>query len=82
MLASIDVKFMFDSARLTLFSSENILQIADFALRGLFLLFLPCLILAIISPSSSLETSEMSAVFVFTTKKLNLVPKSSRLTVY
>ena len=29
MLTSIDVKFIFDSARLGLFSSANILQIAD-----------------------------------------------------
>ena len=38
----IDVKFIFDSARLGLFSSANILQIADVALRVVFLLFLPC----------------------------------------
>ena len=42
MLTSIDVKFTFDSARLGLFSSANILQIADVALRVVFLLFLPC----------------------------------------
>ena len=43
MLASIDVKFIFDSARLGLFSSANILQVADLdvALRVVFLLFLP-----------------------------------------
>ena len=33
MPTSIDVKFMFDSARVRLFSSANILQIADVALR-------------------------------------------------
>ena len=42
MLTSIDVKFTFDSARLGLFSSVSILQIADVALRAVFLLFLPC----------------------------------------
>ena len=42
MLTSIDFKFIFDSARLGLFSSENILLIADVALRVVFLLFLPC----------------------------------------
>ena len=42
MLTSIDVKFSFDSARLGLFSSANILQMADVALRVVFLLFLPC----------------------------------------
>ena len=40
--SSIDVKFTFDSARLGLFSSANILQIADVALRVVFLLFLLC----------------------------------------
>ena len=33
MLTSIDVKFIFDSARLRLFSSANILQLAEFSLR-------------------------------------------------
>ena len=42
MLTSIDVYFIFDSARLGLFSSANILQIADAALRVVFLLFLSC----------------------------------------
>ena len=42
MLTSIDVKFTFDSARLGLFSSENILQIADVALWVMFLLLLSC----------------------------------------
>ena len=41
MFTSIDVKFTFDSARLGLFSSANILQLADVALRIVFLLFLP-----------------------------------------
>ena len=39
---SIDVKFMFDSARLGLFSSVNILQIADVAI-AVPLPFLPCI---------------------------------------
>ena len=42
MLTSIDVEFIYDSARLELFSSANILQIADVALQVVFLLFLPC----------------------------------------
>ena len=44
MLTFIDVKFVFDGARLGLFSSANILQITDVhvALRVVFLLFLPC----------------------------------------
>ena len=40
MLTCIDVKFIFDSVRLGLSSSANILQIADVALRVVFLLFL------------------------------------------
>ena len=60
----VDVNFIFDSARLGLFSSANILQIADVALRVVFLLFLPCfqLFLRIVL---TLETSEMSAIFVY-----------------
>ena len=42
MLTSSDVKFIFDRARLGLFSSANILQRAEVALRVVFLLFLPC----------------------------------------
>ena len=42
MLTFIDVKFIFDSARLGFFSSANILQTADVALQVVFLLFLPC----------------------------------------
>ena len=42
MRTSIDVKVIFDSARLGLFSPANILQIADVALRVAFLLFLLC----------------------------------------
>ena len=61
---SIDVKFVFDSARLGLFSSANILQIADAALRVVFLLFLPCFLL-FFRPVLTLETSEMSAIFCF-----------------
>ena len=41
MLTSIDVKFIFGSARLGLFSSVDTLQVADVALRVVFLLFLP-----------------------------------------
>ena len=42
MLTCIDVKFIFDSVPLGLSSSANILQIADVALRVVFLLFFPC----------------------------------------
>ena len=40
MLTSIAVKFTFDSAQLGMFSSANILQLADVAFRVVFLLFL------------------------------------------
>ena len=65
MLTCIDVKFTFDIARLGLFSSANILQIADVALRVVFLLFLPCF-KSFFGPVLTLETSEMSAFFKFT----------------
>ena len=42
MLTSIDVNLIFDSARLGLYSSANILQIADVTLGVVFLLFLLC----------------------------------------
>ena len=45
MLTSIDVKFIINRARLGLFSSANIPQIAYVALRVVFLLFLPCCLL-------------------------------------
>ena len=67
MLTSIDFKFIFDSARLGLFSSANILQIADMAGRVDFLLFLTCFYL-LFCLVLTVETGEMSAIFVFTTK--------------
>ena len=42
MLTCIDVKFIFNSVRLGLSIPADILQIADVALRVVFLLFLPC----------------------------------------
>ena len=51
MLTCIDVKSIFNSVRLSLSSSANILQIADVALRAVFLLFV--LFFAIIWRSSS-----------------------------
>ena len=53
MLTFIDVKFIFDSVRLGLSSSANILQIADVALRVVFLMFLLCFLPLFRSPSSS-----------------------------
>ena len=71
MLTSIDVKFIFDIARLGLFSSANMLQIADVALRVVFLLFLLFFLLLLrLVPVVvlTLETSEVSAILFFTTK--------------
>ena len=53
MLTCIDVKFIFDSVRLGLSSSANILHIADVVLRVVFLLLSSGIFLAIMSPSSS-----------------------------
>ena len=66
MLTSNDFKFIFDGALLGLFSSANILQIADVVLRVVFLLFLPSFLL-LFRLVLTLEKSEMSAIFVFTT---------------
>ena len=85
MLTCIDVKFVFDSVRLGLSSSTNILQIADVALRGVFfLLFLPCFYLLFrLVPGVvlTLETSEMSAIFIFTTKTTQPRPQVFSVTV-
>ena len=62
MLTSTDVKFTFDSAHLRLLSSVNILQIADVALRVLFLLFLPYFQL-LFRVVLTLKTSEMFSCF-------------------
>ena len=72
MLTCIDVKFIFDSVRLGLSSFANFLQIADVALRVVFLLFLLCFwLLFRLVPAVvlTLETSELSTIFIFTTKK-------------
>ena len=78
---SIEVKFIFDSARLALFSSANILQIADVALRVVFCSF--CHVISnFFRLVLTLETSEMKRVSSSQPKQLNLVPRSSRLTVH
>ena len=77
MLTCINVKFIFDSVRLGLSSSANILQIADVAVRVFFLLFLSffkLLFHQVPTVVLTLETSEMSANL----QQLNLVPRSSR----
>ena len=74
MLTSIDVKFIFNSVSLGFSSSANVLQIADVALGVVFLLFLlHCVcfwLLFRLVPAVvlTLETSEASVIFVFTTK--------------
>ena len=71
MLTCINVKFIFDSVHLGLSSSTNILQIADVALRVVFLLFLICFkplfpLVPAVVPTYTLETSEVSAILVST----------------
>ena len=77
MLTSIDFKFIFDKG---LFSSANILQLADAVRR---VVFLPsCYVLANSLPNSSLvRRVKYSAVLYSLPKQVNLVPRSSRLTV-
>ena len=78
MLTCIDVKFICDSVRLGLSSSANILQIADVALRVVFLLFLLCfkpLFRLVPAVVLTLETSEVSAILVFTTKTTQSRPQ-------
>ena len=72
MLTSIDVKFIFDSARSGLFSSANILQRANVTLRVQCL----CAVLAMLFHLVlTLEMSEMYAIFVFTTKTTQPCPQ-------
>ena len=59
------------SLRLGLSSSANILQIPDVALRVVFFLFFLCFLLLLCPVPAvvfTLETSEVSAIFIFTTK--------------
>ena len=78
MLTCINVKFIFDSVRLGLSSWTNFHQIADVALRVVFLLFLLCfypffcLVSAVVL---TLETSEGSTILVFTTKTTQPCPQ-------
>ena len=74
----IDVKFIFDSVRLGLSSSANILQIADVALRVVFLLFLPCFFAWFLL----LKRLKCPPFLFSQPKQLNLVPRSSRLMVH
>ena len=78
MLTCIDVKFNFDSVRLGLSSSANILQIADVALRVVFLLFLLCfkpLFRLVPAVVLTRETSKVSTILVFTTKTTQPPPQ-------
>ena len=82
MLTCIDVKLIFDSAPLGLSSSSNILQIADVALRVVFLLFLQRFLLLLrLVPAVvfTLETSEVSSIFIFTTKTTHFLVKDKIL---
>ena len=83
MLTCIDVKLIFDSAPLGLSSSSNILQIADVALRVVFSLFLLCFFLLLLrlvpAVVFTLETSEVSSIFIFTTKTTHFLVKEKIL---
>ena len=83
MLTCIDVKLIFDSAPLGLSSSSNILQIADVALRVVFSLFLPCFFLLLLrlvpAVVFTLETSEVSSIFILTTKTTHFLVKDKIL---
>ena len=83
MLTCIDVKLIFDSAPLGLSSSSNILQIADVALRVVFSLFLLCFFLLLLrlvpAVVFTLETSEVSSIFIFTTKTTHFPVKDKIL---
>ena len=84
MLTCIDVKFFFYRVRLGLSSSANILQVADVAPRVVFLLFFAMFSLLFrLVPAVvlTLETSEMSAIFFFTTKTIQPRPQVFSLTV-
>ena len=89
MLTSINVKFMFDSACLSatlgdnwFFRCANILQIADVICQvAFFWLFLPCF-KPIVRLFLTLETSEMFAILMSQPKQLNLVPRSTWLTIF
>ena len=68
-----DVKFIFDSLHLGLSSSANILQIADVAVRVVFLLFL-LLLRLVPAVGFTLETSEGPPFLFSQPKQLSLVP--------
>ena len=76
---SINVKFIFDSARLGLFRSANILQIEDVAFK--LVSCCSCHVFSYFLLPSSYSYNEWN----FSSsqpKQLNLVPRSSRLTVH
>ena len=82
MLTSIDVKFIFDKARLGLFGSANILQIiANDALESSSCC--SCQIFSFYFAWFLLLERVKSPPFLFSQlKQLNLVPRSFRLTMY
>ena len=82
MVSSIDVKFIFDSVCLRLFSSTNILQIAC-RCRPSSCLFAACHVFGNYFAKFSLLKRVKCPPFLFSQpKQLNLVPRSSRLNVH
>ena len=79
MLTCIDVKFIFDTVRLGLSSSANILQIADVALRVVFLLFFHVFSYYFALFQLFLLLKRVKCPPFFSQpKQLNFLPKSSR----
>ena len=73
MLTCIDIKFIFDTVRLGLSSSANILQIADVALRVVFFLLLPCFwLLFRLVPAVVLTPETRSSPWSSRKRRLNL----------
>ena len=79
MLSSVDVKFIFDSVRLGLFSSADILQIADVTLR---VVFLPCfsLLFRLVLTLTQPRPQVFSVNGALTCKKAALLVSSAHIT--
>ena len=84
MLTCIDVKLIFDSAPLGLSSSSNILQIAqmspsELSFRCFCYVFFLLLLRLVPAVVFTLETSEVSSIFIFTTKTTHFLVKDKIL---
>ena len=82
MLTSINVKFIFDSARLGLFSSTSILQIAPVTLWVVFLLFFAMFLLLFCLVILLLKRVKCPQFLFSQPKQLNLNSRSSWLMMH